>query len=136
MARCGTASRKRARARIRGRDKQRAECCRQELTKHAPRSHDWILREPLLTNQQRSHTVVFNSIGELREDFLFSCCGFQQLKEEHIGGGSWGAQDAAHGASDNELVIRRSLQHREPSRTPLDRSGLLSPAPPRSFYSD
>jgi hypothetical protein len=79
MARCGTASRKRARARIGGRNQQRAECCRQELTKHAPRLHDRILREPLWTNQQRSHAVVFNSIGELREDFS-SAAAFSPAK--------------------------------------------------------
>jgi hypothetical protein len=44
----------------------------------------------------------------------------------------WGTKDAAYGASDNELVIRRGLGlHRaQPSRTPLDRSCLLSPAGP------
>ncbi len=42
----------------------------------------------------------------------------------------WGTKDAAHGASDNELVIRRGLEPREPSRTPLDRSCLLSPSCP------
>src|SRR6266699_1178385 len=62
--------------------------------------------------------------------FFLSCCGFQQLKEELLAGGSWDAQDAAHGASDNELVIRGGLEPREPSRTPLDRSCLLSPARP------
>ena len=107
MDRCGTASRKSALARIRRRDKHSAEGCRQELTKYAPRSHDWILREPLWTNQQRSHAVVFNSIGELREDFFFSCCGSERRKGEHIGGGPWGAKDVARGASDNSLVIRR-----------------------------
>ena len=40
----------------------------------------------------------------------------------------WGTKDAAHGASDNELVIRRGLEPREPSRAPLDRSCLLSPS--------
>ena len=45
-----------------------------------------------------------------------------------LAGGSWDAQDAAHGASDNELVIRRGLEPREPSRAPLDRSCLLSPS--------
>jgi hypothetical protein len=43
---------------IHRRDKHNAKCCRQKLTKHAPRSHDWILREPLLTDQQRSHAVA------------------------------------------------------------------------------
>src|SRR5260370_40899761 len=42
----------------------------------------------------------------------------------------WGTKDTAHGASDNSLVIRRGLELREPSRTPLDRSCLLSPARP------
>ena len=42
----------------------------------------------------------------------------------------WGTKDALRGASDNELVIRRGLELREPSRTPLDRSCLLSPARP------
>jgi len=42
----------------------------------------------------------------------------------------WGTKDAAHGASDNELVIRRGLELREPSRTLLDRSCLLSPSCP------
>lgn len=42
----------------------------------------------------------------------------------------WGTKDAAHGASDNELVIRRGLEPREPSRAPLDRSCLLSPTRP------
>ena len=83
--------------------------------------------------KQRSHAIVFNSVGELLEDFIFSRCRFQQLKEEPLAGGSWGAQDAAHGASDNELVIRRGLKHREPPRTPLDRSCLLPPARPTLF---
>jgi hypothetical protein len=58
---CGaavTASRKSAFARMRRCDKLGAECCRQKLTNHAPRAHGGILREPLLTNQQRSHAVV------------------------------------------------------------------------------
>ena|SRR6516164_2832682 len=42
----------------------------------------------------------------------------------------WGTNDAARGASDNELVIRRGLERREPSRTLLDRSCLLSPSCP------
>jgi hypothetical protein len=75
VARYGASSRKSALARIGRRNQQRAECCRQELTKHAPRSHDWILREPLWTNQQRSHIVVFNSIGELLEDLLVDVVG-------------------------------------------------------------
>jgi WD40 repeat protein len=41
-----------------------------------------------------------------------------------------GTKDAAHGASDNELVIRRGLELHEPSRTPLDRTCLLSPTCP------
>jgi hypothetical protein len=41
------------------------------LTKHASRSHEWILREPLLTNQQGSHSVVFDVIGEQLEVFFF-----------------------------------------------------------------
>src|ERR1700741_871069 len=42
----------------------------------------------------------------------------------------WGRKDAAHGASDNSLVIRRGLEPREPSRAPLDRSCLLPPSCP------
>jgi hypothetical protein len=52
---------------------------------------------------------------DLRRDFRERCA-------------PWGTKDAAHGASDNELIIRRGLELREPSRTPLDRSCLLSPA--------
>src|SRR5437773_11607364 len=54
--------------------------------------------------------------------------GISRILQERCA--SWGAQDAAHGASDNELVIRRGLEPREPSRAPLDRSCLLSPACP------
>src|SRR5258706_5407 len=48
----------------------------------------------------------------------------------------WRTKDAARGASDNSLVIRRGLELHEPSRAPLDRSCLLSPACPTSVYSD
>jgi len=56
------------------RDKHSEECCRQKLTKPAPRLHDRILREPLLAASQPTtrYAVVFNSIGELRNDFFFS----------------------------------------------------------------
>jgi hypothetical protein len=65
---CGaavTASRKSAFARMRGCDKLGAECCRQKVTNHAARSHGGILREPLLTNQQRSHAVVVRVIESI-----------------------------------------------------------------------
>src|SRR5438552_4943248 len=54
--------------------------------------------------------------------------GISRILQERCA--SWGAKDAAHGASDNELVIRRGLEPHEPSRAPLDRSCLLSPARP------
>jgi hypothetical protein len=44
----------------------------------------------------------------------------------------WGTHDAAHGASDNALIIRRGLglTLAQPSRTLLDISCFMSPACP------
>src|SRR5271165_1520352 len=61
--------------------------------------------------------------------------GFEEKMRLHLGisrerCAPWGTKDAAHGASDNELIIRRGLELHEPSRTPLDRSCLLSPSCP------
>ena len=48
----------------------------------------------------------------------------------------WGTKDAAHGASDNELVIRRGLEPREPFRAPLNITALCYLPAPRSIDSD
>ncbi len=46
------------------------------------------------------------------------------------------AKDAAHGASDNELVIRRGLELREPSRAPLNINCFMLPSCPTSCDSE
>src|SRR5215472_3126817 len=56
------------------------------------------------------------------------------LYKYSIFGARRGTKYAAHGASDNELIIRRGLEPREPSRAPLDRSCLVSHT--MSVYSD
>jgi hypothetical protein len=94
----------------------RHHACSVRQRAHAAVAVVHIVQEVLV-----SYDPVREARGQVsRSDCFFSCGGFERLKEEHIGGGPWGAQDAAHGASYNELVIRGGLEQHEPSRTPLN----------------
>jgi hypothetical protein len=44
------------------------------LTKQAPRSHDWILREPLLTNH--SDLMPLSSVLSVLKDFSLAAAFF------------------------------------------------------------